>query len=179
MYNMADVDAFRAKLNTGDWHCSVHTRDLKNGSSTDVCQKRRTDGLRETAIITVEPKDLTFIHTIRKPSDDDSSELEDLPMGAMMHLDALAMLNPEKMAEMQAAMARFKSVDMAKMQADMDRMQEVQLPKMKLDLDLNMKDAQKSLADAQKEVERSQQEMEKEKAKDRKDRPADGDKPLQ
>ena len=32
MYNMADVDAIRNKLNTGDWHCSVHVRDLKNGS---------------------------------------------------------------------------------------------------------------------------------------------------
>ena len=50
---MADVDAIRNKLNTGDWHCSVHVRDLKNGSGSDVCGKRRTDGMRETAIIEV------------------------------------------------------------------------------------------------------------------------------
>ncbi len=67
MYNMADVDAFRAKLNQGDWHCSVHTREMKTGESTDVCQKHRTDDLLESAIITVEPKELTFIHTIRRP----------------------------------------------------------------------------------------------------------------
>ena len=50
MYNMADVDTFRNKLNSGDWRCSVHTRDLKNGSSTDICMKHRSDGLRESAI---------------------------------------------------------------------------------------------------------------------------------
>ncbi len=68
MYNIADVDAFRNKLNTGDWHCSVHVRELKSGESTDVCRKRRGDDLEESAIITVEPKELTFIHTIRRPS---------------------------------------------------------------------------------------------------------------
>ncbi len=68
MYRIEDVEEFRNKLNTGDWHCSVHTRDLKHGESTDICSKHRTDGLLEQAIITVEPKELTFIHTIRKPS---------------------------------------------------------------------------------------------------------------
>ena len=67
MYNIADVEAIRQRLNTGDWHCSVHTRDLKNGESTDICNKHRTDGLVEQAIITVEPKELTFIHQIRRP----------------------------------------------------------------------------------------------------------------
>ncbi len=66
MYRMEDVEEFRRKLNTGDWHCSVHTRDLKNGESTDVCNKRRGDAMVETAIITVEPKELTFIHTVRR-----------------------------------------------------------------------------------------------------------------
>jgi len=64
MYDMAEVERFRNKLNTGDWHCSVHTRSLKTGNSTDVCQKTRTDGLVETAIMTVEAKQLTFVHTI-------------------------------------------------------------------------------------------------------------------
>jgi hypothetical protein len=64
MYNMADVDKYREKLNTGDWHCSIHTRNMKTGESTDMCNKRRTDDLHESAIITVEPKELTFIHTI-------------------------------------------------------------------------------------------------------------------
>src|SRR5580658_8003681 len=64
MYNMADVDKIRERLNTGDWHCSVRERHLKSGESTDICEKRRTDDLHETAIIEVEPKELTFIHTI-------------------------------------------------------------------------------------------------------------------
>jgi hypothetical protein len=65
-YDMADVDAFRAKLMAGDWHCSVHIRDIKMGSSTDVCKKTRTDDLVESAIMTVGPKQLTFIHTIKE-----------------------------------------------------------------------------------------------------------------
>lgn len=67
MYNMADVEAFRNKLNTGEWHCSVHVREMKSGQSTDVCRKHRTDEMEETAIVTVEPKELTFIHTIKRP----------------------------------------------------------------------------------------------------------------
>ncbi len=66
MYDMAEVEKFRNKLNTGDWHCSVRTRSLKTGNSTDVCQKTRTDGLVESAIMTVSAKQLTFIHTIRE-----------------------------------------------------------------------------------------------------------------
>ena len=69
MYDAAEVEKFRSKLNSGDWSCSVRTRDLKNGSSSDICHKRRADGLRETAIVTVEPKSLTFIHTIRRASE--------------------------------------------------------------------------------------------------------------
>lgn len=65
MYNMADVDEFRRKLEGGEWHCSVHIRSLKTGDSTDICSKSRTDGMNEQAIITVSPKSLTFIHSIR------------------------------------------------------------------------------------------------------------------
>lgn len=70
MYNMAEVDEYRRKLETGDWHCSVHIRSQQSGNSTDVCNKTRTDGMLENAIITVSPKSLTFIHSIkaaRKP----------------------------------------------------------------------------------------------------------------
>lgn len=74
MYRVEDVEVFRKKLEGGDWHCSVHVRDLKHGDSTDVCNRRHSDGLVETAIITVAPKSLTFIHTIRKPGDDQSYE---------------------------------------------------------------------------------------------------------
>ncbi|MDE1163664.1 MAG: hypothetical protein PW792_17195 [Acidobacteriaceae bacterium] len=66
MYNMAEVDKIRQRLNTGDWHCSVHTRNLKTGESTDVCSKTRTDGYSEQAIISVEKKELTFIHRVSR-----------------------------------------------------------------------------------------------------------------
>ena len=102
MYNMADVEAIRNKLNTGDWHCSVHVRDLKNGSGSDVCGKRRTDGMRETAIIEVEPKQLTFIHTISKGSGPGQSELGFFPMLPGMHgLPAIAMMDPDAFVDMQ------------------------------------------------------------------------------
>lgn len=105
MYNMADVDAIRNKLNTGDWHCSVHVRDLKNGTGSDICNKRRSDGMKETAIIEVEPKQLTFIHTIRKENGPGSSELGFFPMLPGLHgLPLLAMTDPEALAEMPLGM---------------------------------------------------------------------------
>lgn len=100
MYKIEDVETFRNKLNTGEWHCSVHTRSMKTGESTDICNKQRTDGLKESAIITVEPKSLTFIHTIRKQNDD-GSEVSDMPLGMMMGMNGLssmAMVDPEGMA---------------------------------------------------------------------------------
>lgn len=101
MYDMAQVDAIRNKLNSGDWHCSVHMRDLKNGTSTDVCAKRRTDGMKESAIITVEPKQLTFIHTIRRAGGPGESEMSILPMYGMSGLPAMAMLDPEVFMNLQ------------------------------------------------------------------------------
>lgn len=105
MYNMADVEAIRNKLNTGDWHCSVHVRDLKNGSGSDVCNKHRTDGMRETAIIEVEPKQLTFIHTIRRGGGPGSSELGFFPMlPGLGPMTMIAMTNPEALVNMQIGM---------------------------------------------------------------------------
>jgi len=102
MYKIEDVETFRNKLNTGDWHCSVHTRSMKTGESTDICNKQRTDGLVESAIITVEPKSLTFIHTIRRKNDD-GSEVGEMPLGMMMGMNGLssmAMMDPEGMADL-------------------------------------------------------------------------------
>ena len=120
MYNMADVDAIRNRLNTGDWHCSVHTRDLKTGQSTDICSKRRSDDLSETAIITVEPKELTFIHTIRKGGGGESY-LSDLPMMLSAPGTSLAMIDPQAYVDMQMAMARVKTMDMGALQAQIAR----------------------------------------------------------
>jgi hypothetical protein len=100
MYKIEDVETFRNKLNTGDWHCSVHQRSLKTGESTDICNKQRNDGLSEQAIITVEPKGLTFIHIIRKKNDD-GSEVGEMPLVMGLHgTSSMAMMDPEGMANM-------------------------------------------------------------------------------
>jgi hypothetical protein len=117
MYSMAEVDAIRSRLNTGDWHCSVHTRDLKTGESTDICNKRRSDGLEESAVITVEPKELTFIHTIRKPGGGGESLLGDLPMMMAAPGASLAMIDPDAFVDMHVAMARARTMDMGAVQA--------------------------------------------------------------
>jgi hypothetical protein len=108
MYNMADVDAFRSKLNTGDWHCSIHTRDLKTGAGSDICSKRRTDGMKETAIIEVEPRQLTFVHTIRRSGGPGTSDLGYFPMlPGIGPMTMMAMTNPEAFATMQIGMHDF------------------------------------------------------------------------
>jgi hypothetical protein len=117
MYKMEDVETFRNKLNTGDWHCSVHVREMKTGESTDVCNKRRTDGLKETAIITVEPKSLTFIHTIRKDGDGGQSDVM-LPMGLQMMGPQMMPMGPEWRANALVARAEMQA-DMAEMRANM------------------------------------------------------------
>jgi hypothetical protein len=149
MYRMEDVDAFRNKLNTGDWHCSVHTRDLKTGESTDICNKRRTDGLSETAIITVEPKQLTFIHTIRKTSGEQGAwsgfSLMDTPPG----VPSLAMLDPEQFIEMKMAMSRF-NVDSAAMRAQIDSAM-ARMPKLdSAEMQKKMEDAMKRFKETEK-----------------------------
>ena len=118
MYRIEDVEEFRKKLNTGDWHCSIHTRELKSGESTDICNKRRTDGLVEQAIITVEPKELTFIHTIRKAGGGSSMNFQDVG-GIMSSLGPeLAMLGPT-MAALRPEMEAQMKTATAEMQAQM------------------------------------------------------------
>lgn len=95
MYNIADVDKIRERLNTGDWHCSLHERSLKTGESTDVCNKRRTDDLFEQAIITVEPKELTFIHTISHHALNMMGPGMGMLPGGLGSLSSLATLDPE------------------------------------------------------------------------------------
>jgi hypothetical protein len=121
MYRIEDVDAFRNKLNSGDWHCSVHSRDLKAGESTDICNKQRSDGFVETAIITVEPKQLTFIHTIRRRNGNEQSEGSGFPLiDEIPRISSLAMLDPQVFVDMQMAMSHLNvnvMVDNAAMSA--------------------------------------------------------------
>jgi hypothetical protein len=181
MYNMADVDAYRNKLNGGEWHCSVHVRDLKTGESTDVCSKHRTDDLSETAIITVEPKELTFIHTIRRKNGSES-EVSGLPlMYSLPGLPTLAMIDPEAFVNMQMAKIRMHGLidgdvqmqigdamkslhdlNTPEMQKKMDdamkQLKEVDTPDMKK----KMEDAIKQMKDAQKNLKLDQPDQPKE-----------------
>jgi hypothetical protein len=110
MYKIEDVETFRNKLNTGEWHCSVHTRSMKTGESTDICNKQRNDGLSEQAIITVEPKGLTFIHIIRKKNED-GSEVGKMPLVMGLHgTSSMAMMDPEGMANMAILKAQLGSM---------------------------------------------------------------------
>jgi len=105
MYKIADVEQFRNKLQSSEWHCSVHIFASKTGNSTDICNKHRTDELREEAIITASPKSLTFIHTIRRegPRSDAGGSVMSLPM---------RFIGPEVQAEMAIARAEMQ-VEMA------------------------------------------------------------------
>ena len=123
MYRMEDVDAYRNKLNSGDWHCSVHTRDLKNGGSTDVCNKARTDGIRETAIVTVEPRSLTFIHTIRRAPAPGQSDLGEGPMfSSLSGFPAFAMINPGMFLELRKGMREFQQFDLDSLHKNLDEL---------------------------------------------------------
>ena len=69
MYNLADVDAYRQKLRSGNWNCFIHTTDSASGESTDICNRPLpNNGGNEMVIMTVEPKELTFIHMSGKGS---------------------------------------------------------------------------------------------------------------
>src|SRR6202789_1291362 len=82
MYNVADVDAYREKLKSGNWNCFVHTYESESGESTDICNRAlpNNEG-NEMVILTVEPKELTFIHMSGKGSLADLGKL-----GALGHM---------------------------------------------------------------------------------------------
>ena len=115
MYRAEDVEVYRKKLEGGDWHCTVHIREMKSGESTDVCNKRRDDGMREEAVITVEPKSLTFIHTIRKMGTPGG-------MSTMM-----PMMGPEIQAEMAVARAEMQA-QMAMMRPELEKLRDFKGP---------------------------------------------------
>ena len=63
MYKMEDVDVYRQKLKTGNWNCFIHTYEQKSGESSDICKRALpNDAGNEMVILTVQPKQLTFIH---------------------------------------------------------------------------------------------------------------------
>ena len=51
MYSMADVDAYRQKLRSGNWNCFVHTYESKTGESTDICNRALPNGQGNEMVI--------------------------------------------------------------------------------------------------------------------------------
>ena len=155
MYRMEDVEAIRNKLNTGDWHCSVHTRDMKSGESTDICAKHRTDNYVETAIITVEPKELTFIHIIRKRGEGEHGDMEGLWLGpSLSGLTTLAMISPMEQIHVDLMLDKLSHYDF-NYNFNFDDMQLKMKDKMK-DLKLDDKEIQKQMEKAQKTLKDAQ-----------------------
>jgi hypothetical protein len=156
MYNMADVDAIRNKLNTGDWHCSVHVRNLKDGSGSDVCNKRRTDGLKESAIIEVQPKSLTFVHTIRRENGPGSSDLSGLPLPMIYGagpMPLVAMMDPEAFAEMQIGLHGMPMIEMRMMKLQMEKQLKLNGPEMQKQFkELNSPEMRKRMEEMQKQM---------------------------
>ncbi len=63
MYSMANVDAYRQKLRSGDWNCFLHNYESEDQSSTDICNRALPNKQgREMVIMEVKPTKLTFIH---------------------------------------------------------------------------------------------------------------------
>jgi len=76
MYKMEDVEVFRKKLDDGTWKCSVRVRE--RDESTDICSRLGPDHeTHEMVILTVEPKELTFIHMSGNMSLDDLKKAAD------------------------------------------------------------------------------------------------------
>jgi hypothetical protein len=74
MYRMEDVDAYRKKLDSGDWHCAIHVRTTTG--STDICSRAGADKeTNEMVILTAEPQKLTFIHMSGKMSLDELNNM--------------------------------------------------------------------------------------------------------
>ncbi|MGA7155791.1 MAG: hypothetical protein WBY53_03025 [Acidobacteriaceae bacterium] len=86
MYNPADLEVYRQRLREGKWNCFIHTYESKTGESTDICNRPLPSGQgNEMVIMTVEPKELTFIHMSGKGSLADLGKLGKMGgMGAMM-----------------------------------------------------------------------------------------------
>ena len=61
MYKMEDIEEYRAKLAGAGGGCFIHDRSKQE--SSDICQRTGSDPeTHELAIVTAEPKELTFVH---------------------------------------------------------------------------------------------------------------------
>ena len=63
MYKAEDIEPFRRKIQSGDWKCIIHDVEQNTGETTDICLRPAPDhNGNEFALISAEPKELTFIH---------------------------------------------------------------------------------------------------------------------
>lgn len=61
MYRQEDLEEYRQRLAGNGWKCFIHERSKKE--SSDICQRPGADPeVNEMAIMTAEPKELTFVH---------------------------------------------------------------------------------------------------------------------
>ena len=61
MYRQEDLEEYRGKLAGSGWKCFIHERSKQE--SSDICQRTGSDPeTHELAILTAEPKELTFVH---------------------------------------------------------------------------------------------------------------------
>jgi len=89
MYKMEDVDVYRQKLKTGNWNCFIHTYEQKSGESTDICKRALpNDAGNEMVILTVQPKQLTFIHMSGRGSLADLGNLDMLGKMGKIKIEA-------------------------------------------------------------------------------------------
>ncbi len=79
MYKLEDVEVYRQKLRSGSWNCFIHTYESNGGNSTDICNRALANHEgNEMVILTVAPKELTFIHMSGNASLADLSKLGSL-----------------------------------------------------------------------------------------------------
>lgn len=67
MYNPADVEALRKRLESGNWSCPVHVSG--DNKSSDICTRPGADHeTNEMVILSVHPQKVTFVHIAGKMS---------------------------------------------------------------------------------------------------------------
>lgn len=85
MYNPSDVDAFRRKLESGNWSCPIHVRN--ENSSSDICTRTGADHeTNEMVILSTNPQKLTFIHIAGKMSLNELDAMSGSAGGFMPHV---------------------------------------------------------------------------------------------
>jgi len=85
MYNAGDVEAFRKKLENGNWSCPIHVNNERG--SNDICIRTGADReTNEMVILSVNLLKLEFIHIAGKMSLGELNEMTGRAGGLMPHV---------------------------------------------------------------------------------------------